>query len=252
MKVVILCGGESVRLKEATESVPKALVEIGGKPIIWHIMKIYHHYGFKDFILCLGYKGDAIKKYFMEDKWRGNDFSLKVHQGLVYHSENFEDWNITFVDTGPKSPKSQRLQKVKDFIDKENFFLAYGDDLADVDINKLKEFHESHNKIATITAVKIATTFGIVDIDDKDDVTSFKEKPMLDYWMNGGFMVLNKKIFDYLHLGELEEEVFGKLVEEKQKKAFKHFGEWKTMNTLKDTNELNKLWEEGKAFWKKW
>lgn len=232
MKTVILCGGKGTRMDSLTEKIPKPLVEIGGKPALWHIMKIYAMHGYNEFVLCLGYKGAEIKKYFEKN--------------------NPDGWRIEFVDTGENSSKSERIQKIRKFVFGENFFLAYGDDLSNVDISKLKEFHEKNKKIATITAVKIESPFGVLETNAKSEITNFREKPMLDYWMNGGFMVLSSKIFDYLKFGELEKEVFGKLVLERQIQAFKHTGEWKTMNTLKDNQELNELWEQKKAFWKIW
>ena len=232
MKTVILCGGKGSRMSALTEKIPKPLVHVGERPVLWHIMKIYATQGFSDFMLCLGYRGEEIKKYFEKN--------------------NSEKWKIEFVDTGENSTKSERIKKVKSFLNEENFFLAYGDDLSNVNLKKLKEFHEQSKKIATITAVKIKSPFGVLETNEKNEITKFKEKPILDHWMNGGFMVLNRKIFDYLKFGELEKEVFEKLVEESQIQAFKHEGEWKTMNTLKDNQELNELWEQKKAFWKIW
>ena len=232
MKTVILCGGKGSRMGEATEQLPKPLIEIGGKPVIWHIMKIYASQGFNEFVLCLGYKGGKIKEYFEKN--------------------NGEKWKIDFVDTGENALKSERVKKVQKYVDGENFFLAYGDDLADVDLKKLLQMHEKNKMIATVTAVKIVSPFGILETNAKDEIVDFKEKPTLDVWMNGGFMVLNSKIFDLLQLGELEEEVFRKLVEERKIQAYKHKGSWKTMNTLKDNIELNELWNADRAFWKIW
>ncbi|MBI2598114.1 MAG: NTP transferase domain-containing protein [Candidatus Diapherotrites archaeon] len=232
MKTVILCGGKGTRMSALTEKIPKPLVAIGEKPVLWHIMKIYASQGFDSFVLCLGYKGSEIKKYFEKN--------------------NSEKWKIEFADTGENSTKSQRLEKVKKLISDENFFLAYGDDLSNVDLKKLKKFHEKNKKIVTVTAVKMESPFGILETNAKNEIIKFYEKPILDYWLNGGYMVLNKKIFNYLKFGELEKEVFEKLVREKEIQAFKHSGEWKTMNTLKDNQELNELWENGKAFWKIW
>jgi glucose-1-phosphate cytidylyltransferase len=232
MQVVILCGGKGTRMGSSTEGLPKPLIPIGEKPVLWHVMKIYSTQGFKDFILCLGYKGEKIKDYFKKN--------------------NEEDWNIQFVDTGEKTSKSGRIKQISSLIKGENFFLAYSDDISNVDLNKLLKFHEYMGLTATITAVRLISPFGVVEMDEENIITEFKEKPVLDKWMNGGFMVLNKKIFDYLDIGELENEVFEKLVELKQICAYKHKGEWKTMNTLKDNIELNKLWDNGKAFWKIW
>lgn len=230
--VVILCGGRGTRINELTAEIPKPLIKVGNEPVLWHIMKIYSSRGYSNFILCLGYKGEKIRDYFS--------------------SSNNESWNIKFVDTGLKTTKSQRIAQIKDLIETETFFLAYGDDVADIDLDKLLDFHQENNSLATITVVKMASSFGIVEIDDSSLIKGFKEKPSLDIWMNGGFMVLQKKIVDYLSLGELEKEVFSELIKLKQLRAYKHQGQWKTLNTLKDNMELNKLWEKNEAFWKKW
>lgn len=232
MKVVILCGGQGTRLREHTEKIPKPLVEIGNKPVLWHIMKIYSHYGFKDFILCLGYKGELIKEHFKENK---------------------ENWKIEFVDTGENTPKSGRLMRIKDYIEDDLFLVAYGDDISDINIQKVVDFHNKHGKIATLTAIPLSSDFGIIEMDDKGDVIKFKEKPRLDeYWFNGGFFVFNKEIFSYLTKGELEKEVFEFLSKEKQIRAFKHDGFWKSMNTFKDWQELNDLEKKGNPPWIIW
>ncbi|MBL7206049.1 MAG: NTP transferase domain-containing protein [Candidatus Aenigmarchaeota archaeon] len=231
MKVVILCGGKGTRMGDATKEMPKPLAKIGDKPVLWHIMKIFSSHGFNDFILCLGFKGEMIKEYFEKNK---------------------EDWNIEFADTGLESTKSERLNQVKDLIDGENFFLAYGDDVSDVDISRLLKFHEYMGMTVTITGVKLKSQFGVVEMDEENVITEFKEKPILEHWMNGGFMVINKEIFKHLHEGELENEVFAKLAELKKICAYKHKGAWKAMSTLKDNNELNEMWRAGKAFWNTW
>lgn len=230
--VVILCGGKGIRLGQLTEEIPKPLVKVGDRPILWHVMKIYKSHGFNNFILCLGYKGEKIREYF--------------------ENINDENWNIQFVDTGLESTKSERIKRVKSLIKEGNFFLAYGDDVANVNLDKLLKFHEYMGLVVTITVVRMVSQFGLVEIDEENVITEFKEKPLLDKWMNGGFMVMNKKIFDYLRLGELEKEVFEKLVKLKQICAYKHQGKWRTMNTLKDNIELNAIWNREKAFWKIW
>ena len=231
MKTVILCGGKGTRLRELTEEIPKPLVEIGGKPILWHLMKIYSHYGFNDFILCLGYKGELIKEYFSRN--------------------NKENWKITFVDTGEEANKAERIKKVQKYIKDDNFFVSYGDDVCDVNVKKVLDLHLKKNKVVTLTAVNLLSPFGVMEVNDNDEVTEFKEKPKLDYWMNGGYFVFNKKIFNYLKEGyDLEKEAFEELAKEKQIAAFKHHGFWKSMNTFKDVVELNELWEKGDAPWK--
>ncbi len=233
MKVVILCGGKGTRLKELTEEMPKPLIEIGGKPILWHIMKTYSKYGFNEFILCLGYKGKMIEDYF-----KGN---------------NNENWNIKFIDTGESSNKGQRIKKVEPYIKDDNFFVAYGDDVSDVNIKEILDFHLKNNKIVTLTAVNPLSQFGIMEINNNNEIMEFKEKPKLDHWINGGFFVFNKKIFSHLKNSyDLEKETFEDLVKEKQIQAFKHDGFWKCMNTFKDTMELNELWNNKKAPWKVW
>lgn len=230
--VVILCGGKGLRIGQLTEKIPKPLLKVADRPILWHVMKIYKSQGFCNFILCLGYKGEKIREYF--------------------RNNNDEGWNIQFVETGSESTKSERLQQVKGLIKGDIFFLAYGDDVADVNLHKLLKFHKKMGLIVTITIVMMISEFGLVEIDRKNLITEFKEKPILDKWMNGGFMVMNKKILDYLTLGELEKEVFGKLVKLKQICAYEHLGKWKAMNTLKDNIELNAFWNKGRAFWKIW
>lgn len=230
--VVILCGGKGIRIRQLTEKIPKPLLKIGDKPILGHVMKIYRSQGFNNFILCLGYKGEKIREYFKNN--------------------NDERWNIQFVETGLESTKSERLQQVKGLIKGDTFFLAYGDDVADIDLHNLLKFHKYMALTATITVVRMISHFGLVEINRENIVKEFKEKPLLDKWMHGGFMVMNQKIFDYLKLGELEKEVFEKLVKLKQICAYKHQGRWMTMNTLKDNIELNAIWNRGEAFWRIW
>jgi len=229
---VILCGGRGVRIGPLSEETPKPLLKIGDKPILWHVMKIYSSQGVKNFILCLGHRGDKIRDYFK--------------------ANNTEGWDISFVDTGVDSSKSQRLQQVKEFIKGDIFFLAYGDDVADINLPSLLKFHRKMDLVATITVVRMVSQFGLVEIERNNIIKEFKEKPVLDKWMNGGFMVADKKIFSYLKLGELEKEVFEKLVKTGRIAAYKHRGRWLTMNTLKDNLELNAIWNKGQAFWKIW
>jgi len=211
---------------------PKALVQIGGKPIIWHIMKMYAHHGFKDFIICLGHRGDLIKEYFDMNREPG--------------------WNVTCIDTGLETNKSERLKRIKELIDGDTFLVSYGDDVSDVNIKRVIDYHKSHGKIATITAVKLESPFGILEMDEANKIKRFKEKPVLEHYINGGFMVFDKRIFDYLDEGELEKEVFEKLVEDEQIHAFRHEGFWRCMNTTKETMELGDLWRSGKAKWRVW
>lgn len=228
MQVVILCGGKGTRLSEHTQSIPKPMIEIGSKPILMHLMGYYASFGHKDFILCLGYKAEKIEEYFRENK----------------------DWNIEFVHTGENANKAERLMKVKDKIRENSFLLSYGDDLSDVDINKVIELHKEKNKIVTLTAVPLHSAFGILEINNNHEVTEFTEKPILKSLMNGGFYVMKKDIFDHIKEGyDLEKATFENLAKEMQIAAFKHYGFWKSMNTLKDVIELNEIYSKGNAPW---
>ena len=233
MKTVILCGGRGTRLGEHGESVPKALINIGGKPIIWHLLKIYSHYGINDFIFCLGFLGDKIKEYL---------------------SENTEDWQITFAETGLDTNTGGRIKRVEKYLEGEkDFCVTYGDGLADVDVEKLIKFHQSHGKIATLTAVHPFSNFGLIKLDEANAVTEFQEKPRLKEWINGGFFVFNRRIFDYLDEDcVLEQAPFEGLAKERELIAFPHLGFWKCMDTFKDNLEFNQLWDEGRADWKVW
>lgn len=230
MKVAILCGGKGTRMGK--KELPKPLFLIGDKPILWHIMSIYASYGFKDFILCLGYHGNKIRDYFSAVK----------------------NWKIKFVDTGLDTNTGGRIKKIKGYIKEDCFLATYGDGLADINIGKLVKFHNSHKNIATITAVKPYSPFGIVGIDTHtNSVTHFEEKPILDHWINGGFFVFSKKVFDYIQDNAvLERDTFEKLIKDKNLNAYKHNGFWECMDTYKDNLRLNQLWIEGKAPWAVW
>ncbi len=196
MKAVILCGGRGTRLREETEFKPKPLVEIGGKPMLWHIMKIYSQYGIKDFILCLGYKGDMIKDYFLNYETRSHDFNINLKSGkLNVLNNSMEDWNITCVDTGLNAETGARIKKIEKYIDDDEFFLTYGDGVADIDIDELYKFHKDHGKIGTVTAVRPLSRFGLLSISGENLITDFSKKSLVhDGWIDGGFFVFNKKI----------------------------------------------------------
>lgn len=230
MQVVILCGGRGTRM--GNDELPKAMFPIGGKPILWHIMKMYFHYGINDFILCLGYKADKIMDYFSKTK----------------------EWKIKFVETGLDTNTGGRIKKVKDYIKGECFLTTYGDGLADINLKKLLNFHKAHDKTATLTAVKPPSPFGIVGIDTHTNtVTHFEEKPILDHWINGGFFVFNKEIFHYIKENDiLEKNTMARLVKNKELVAYKHNGFWECMDTYKDNLRLNQLWAEDKAPWALW
>lgn len=232
MRVVILCGGKGTRMGKDLEGLPKALIRIGEKPVIWHIMKYYTHFGFNDFILCLGYKGDDIVKFLKNEK----------------------EFKIKFADTGLDTNTGARIRRIRRFIDSDTFFATYGDGLANINLKKLLNFHKTHKRAATLTAVRPHSTFGIVGIDSNSGmVTHFDEKPVLDHWINGGFFVFDKEVFRYLEEGDiLERHSFGRLLKDKQVCAFKHKDFWKCMDTYKDNQDLNELWKKNKARWKVW
>jgi len=257
-KVVILCGGKGTRLKEETEFRPKPLVSVGDMPILWHIMKIYSHYGFNDFVLCLGYKGEMIKDYFLNYQTNMNDFTLNIknmNKTLQGHSK-IPDWNITFANTGLESNTGSRIKQIQKYIDGDTFFLTYGDGVANVDIDKLLSFHKSHGKIGTVTTVRPSTRFGNLTIDDDGMISDFTKKTKThDGWIDGGFFVFNKKIFEYLSedpLCMLENEPLKNLTKDRQFMSFKHNDFWQCMDTIRDQEFLNSLWTSGNAPWKIW
>ena len=227
MEVVILCGGRGTRLLPKTEKIPKPLISIGDKPILWYIMKTYSYYGYNDFILCLGYLGNKIKDYFQiqENREKG--------------------WKIKFINTGIDTPKAERLKMVKDIIEDNTFMVSYGDDISDININKLVDFHKKMGKIATLTAINPISQYGVLELNENDEIIGFKEKPKLDHWVNGGYFVFEKSIFEFMKKGwELEDQVFENLIKKRQLVAFKHKGFWKSMNTIKDVIELNELYRK--------
>ena len=255
MKVVILVGGLGTRISEETIIKPKPLIEIGGMPIIWHIMKIYSHYGLKDFIICCGYKGYLIKEFFTNYYLHTSDINIDVRKNKIkILKKKTESWNITLVDTGPTSLTGDRIRLIKDYIREEDFCLTYGDGITSVNIKETIKFHKKHKKIATILAVKPSGRFGSIDIKKKL-VKKFLEKPKGDGgWINGGFFVLNKKIFNYLLEKNCtwEKEPLEKIAKKNQLIAYKHNGFWYAMDTLRDKNYLEDLWNSNKASWKIW
>ena len=255
MKVVILCGGRGTRMAGETEYRPKPLVTIDGKPMIWHIMKFYSSYGFNDFILCIGYKGEMIKQYFMEMYWRNNDLTVHIdkNQKIEYHtSEEEENWTITIVDTGIETETGGRLKSVEKYINEDDFMFTYGDGLSDVNLNNLVDFHKSKNTLATLTGVYPVSTFGIMDVKD-GIVKSFKEKPRLKDMVNGGYMVLNKKVFDYIEKDcSFEGEPLGKIAKDGELAVYEHNGFWKAVDTLKDVLLIENMCVEGNTPWQIW
>ncbi|MFA5034365.1 MAG: glucose-1-phosphate cytidylyltransferase [Candidatus Margulisiibacteriota bacterium] len=257
-KVVILCGGKGTRMREETEVRPKPLVEIGGRPILWHIMKGYAHYGFNEFVLCLGYKGGMIKDYFYHYNVLMNDFTIKLDgkREVTYHNQADEvDWKVTLVDTGLNSLKGARIKQIEKYIDGDQFLLTYGDGIADVEVNDLIAFHKKHGKIGTLTGVRPPSRFGDLIVEN-GQVKKFTEKPQASAGLiNGGYFVLNRKIFDYLTTEEncdFEMGALEKLAEEKQLMVYDHKGSWECMDTVRETEHLNNLWQNNKAFWRKW
>jgi glucose-1-phosphate cytidylyltransferase len=257
MKVVILCGGMGTRMREETEFRPKPMVKIGTKPIIWHIMKLYAHHGFNQFILCLGYKGEAIKEYFYHYMLHNNDVTIKLGKNrkiTIHENHEAEDWEITLVDTGENSLKGARIHRIMDYIN-DDFMVTYGDGVSDIDIRSLVDYHKKHGRIATITGVNPRSAFGQIHVENSR-VVKFHEKPQIkEGIINGGFFVFNKKIFNYLNGDEtcdLEMGALEQLTGEQQLMVFRHEGGWACMDTYRDTIHLNQLWENGQAFWKVW
>lgn len=258
MKTVILCGGRGTRLGEHGASIPKALIEIGGRPVLWHLLKIYSHHGLKDFIFCLGYLGDSIKRYFLEHHWLYSDFTLEMGRTGEYrldkHDVRGEEWSITFAETGLDTNTGGRVKRIEKYLgDDESFCVTYGDGLADVDLTALLEFHRRHGRMATLTAVHPRSNFGLLKMDADGAVTDFEEKPVMHELINGGFFVFNRRIFNYLDDNcVLEREPLQRLAAERQLIAYPHSGFWKCMDTYKDNMEFNQLWESGRADWMVW
>lgn len=263
MKAVILCGGKGTRLREETEYKPKPMVLIGKMSLLWHIMKIYSHYGCNDFILCLGYKGEMIKDYFLHFEEWANDFTLKLRgkpdEKIIHHDQaGLENWNITFAETGQDSMTGSRVAQIKKYLggigEDEDFFVTYGDGVADININKLYEFHKAQGRIATLSGVHPSSRYGVIETDG-DKVLQFKEKPRLGGMINGGFFVFSKKVFDYLAEDKnciLEQEPLKGLARDGQLSFYRHEGFWYCVDTYKEYEELNKMWEEGSCPWKVW
>lgn len=256
MKAVILAGGLGTRLREETEFRPKPMVEIGGKPILWHIMKNLNQQGISEFIICLGYKGEQIKEYFLNYEALTNDITIQLGEEKTtkqFHSPVKENWSVTLADTGMYTMTGGRLNKIRHYLGSEAFLCTYGDGLADISIEKLLNFHKNHNGFATVTAVQPTNRFGALEVSDSGVVTSFEEKPVSEKWVNGGFFVFEKDIFDYLD-DEciLEKEPLEVISSKHQLHAFKHQGFWRPMDTHRETQELNQLWNEGIAPWRNW
>jgi len=248
--LVILCGGKGTRLREQTEFIPKPLVKIGDMPILWHIMKYYSGFGVKRFILCLGDKGDMIKRFFIEYRWNHSDIILKFRDNSIKSRDRTEDWEIIFAETGSNANSGSRIKQIEKYIEDDNFYMTYGDGLADVDIDRLYKFHLRHGKIATVTTVRPRTRFGCLDIQGTA-VTKFEKKEMSNRgWIDGGFFVFKKTIFNHLKANDenmLERDCLPYLAEKKQFHAFKHKGFWQCMDTQKEVDILNNLMKKNQV-----
>lgn len=255
MKAVILAGGLGTRLSEETVTKPKPMVEIGERPILWHIMKIYSAYGVKDFIICLGYKGYAIKEFFLNYRMHMSDVTVDIGRGdLDFHRSGAEDWKVTLIETGVASMTGGRLKRVRDYIGDEDFLFTYGDGVADVNITELVAYHRSRGRLATVTSVVPPGRFGALELEG-DGVTRFREKPAGDgATINGGFFVLSPKVIDYIEddASVWEKEPMERLAREGQLTAYHHSGFWQAMDTLRDKTHLEELWSSGSAPWKVW
>ena len=256
MKVVILAGGFGTRISEESHLKPKPMVEIGEKPILWHIMKYYSAYGFHDFIICCGYKQHVIKEWFADYYLHNSDVTFDLaNNKMEVHNNYSEPWRVTLVDTGLNTMTGGRIKRIEPYVKGETFMMSYGDGVCNVDLDALVKFHESHGKTATITTVNIGQVKGVLDIDQDNNITSFREKDDSDgSLINGGFMVLNPEIFQYLDGDEtvFEREPMQRLAAEGQLKSFYHDGFWQCMDTQREMKKLEELWQSGKAPWKIW
>jgi len=257
MKTVIFCGGQGTRLREETEYRPKPLVDIGGRPILWHIMKLYAHHGFNEFVLCLGYRGYMIKEYFLNYEAMNNDFTIRLgsEQRIDYHDMHREqDFSVTLADTGVDTMTGGRLERVMRHLKEDTFMVTYGDGVANVDLTALLAFHHAHGKLATVTTVRPPSRFGVLDIEPDHTVSSFREKPQLDSWSSAGFFVFNRGVFDYLCGDEcvLEQQPLQQLSDDGQLVAYCHDDFFYAMDTYREYLQLNEMWNSGKAPWKVW
>jgi glucose-1-phosphate cytidylyltransferase len=255
MQTIILCGGQGTRLREETEYRPKPLVDVGGRPILWHIMKLYAHHGFKDFVLCLGYRGHMIKDYFLNYEAMTNDFSMMLGQKnhIVYHGAHDEQkYKVTLADTGLDAMTGARVKRVENYVSGKPFFVTYGDGVSNVDLARLLAFHRQHGRLATVTTVRPISRFGVLDTADDGRVTSFHEKPQVDGWASAGFFVFDRGVFDYLTADTdcvLEREPLERLARDGQLMAYRHDGFFYAMDTYREYLYLNELWNSGKAPW---
>lgn len=255
MKVVILAGGHGTRLSEETENKPKPMVEIGGRPILWHIMMIYAHYGFKDFVIALGYKGEIIKKYMMDYCALCSDLTVNMKNGVVeLNKENSVDWTVELIETGLNTKTGGRIKRLSPCLKNETFMLTWGDGVSDINVHELLAFHKSHGKLATLTAVRPPARYGHLDLDG-DIIEEFSEKPQTrEGWINGAFFVLEPGVFDYIDGDDMmfEKEPLKNLAKDRQLMAYRHTSFWQCMDTLREKYILSDYWQSGKAPWKIW
>ena len=256
MKTVLLAGGLGTRMREETEYRPKPMVPIGAQPILWHIMKTFAHFNHKDFIVCTGYRGEVIRQYFRDFETMNLDFTIKISANTVIQSHGQleeEGWSVTVADTGALTMTGGRLYSIKKYLDSETFMCTYGDGVADIDINKLVDFHKSHGKLATLTTVQPPSRFGVLELDTDGLVGNFREKPQADGWINAGYFVFEPEIFDYLSPDStLENEPLANLARDNQLMAFKHEGFWQPMDTYREITMLTQMWDSNRAPWKVW
>jgi glucose-1-phosphate cytidylyltransferase len=257
MKVMILCGGLGTRLREETEFRPKPMVEVGGRPILWHIMKLFAHYGLNDFVLCLGYRGNMIKDYFLNYEAMNNDFTIRLgtDNRTTYHGAHGEQgFSVTLADTGLETMTGGRIQRASKYIDEPLFMATYGDGLSDVNIRKVLAFHKAHGRMATVTTVRPTSRFGLLEVSDTGRVRKFAEKPLLKGWASAGFFVFDRRMLKYLGGDDcvLEREPLERLAHDGQLMAYHHKGFFYGMDTYREYKALNDLWDQGKAPWKVW
>lgn len=257
MKVVILAGGFGTRISEESEYKPKPMIEIGGKPILWHIMKEYSYYGVNEFVICAGYKQYVIKEWFADYFIHNSDITFDFTQGnkMIVHQQHSEPWRVTVVDTGLNTMTGGRIKRIKEYIGNEPFFMTYGDGVCDVDVHKLLEFHKAHGKIATLTSVNVTQRFGVLDIGEDNTIRAFREKASDDgSQINAGYMILNPEIFDYIADDStiFEKEPLQRLALEGELVAYYHKGYWQCMDTKREKDKLEEIWASGNAPWKKW
>ena len=258
MKVVLLAGGLGTRLREETEFRPKPMVEVGGKPILWHLMKYFSTYGLTDFVICAGYKGEQIKQYFLNYAAHNNDFTVNLGKPgeITFHDAHQEsDWTVTVADTGATTMTAGRVERIEKYVRGERFLVTYGDGLADIDLDALLAFHEGHGRTATLTTVRPTSRFGLVDADEDGVVTRFREKPQSDGWVNVGYFVFEPTVFDHLRDSDhlmLEHEPLEEIARESQLATYRHDGFWQPMDTSREHVLLNELWDHGDAPWAVW